>query len=212
MGRTGLRMIWRRCGRFCEEGAKVFQDMRMKGQATRRLEWTCSGITITMKTAFLQAMVLRRAEISRRWRVTLKDAPVYTALGNPDTLRFMIEPTLDRLFVAVREQPSAGWSPESRVRLVEAASRCALNPMITYFLAGEAALVSVVKEIPPCADFSETEILMSEGELLLALREIGREEITGFCEICSIEAPAKVAHHHRESMPTLCPFKAKART
>ena len=166
-----------------------------------------------MKTAFLHQMTLRRAEISRRWRQTLKDAPVFTALGNPDTLRYMIEPTLDRLFVVARERPAACWSPESspEVRLVEAASRCALNPMIAYFLAGEAAVVSVVKEIPPCAEFSETDLLVSEGQLLLALREIGRSEITGFCEICGIESPAKVATHHCESMPERCPFKARQR-
>lgn len=168
--------------------------------------------TVRMKAAFLHQLVLRRDETVRRWLHTLKEAPVYSALGNPETLRYMIGPTLDRLFMAVREHVADGWSPEAppaKVRLMEAASRCALNPMIGYYLAGEAALVSVVKEIAPCADFSETDLLVSESQLLTLLREMGRAEITGFCEICRVREPVKaMAGHTCSGLPETCPFKA----
>ncbi len=158
-----------------------------------------------MQTAFIHEMILRRSEISRRWRLTLRDGAYYTALGNPETLRYMIEPTLDRLF-GPTEPPRGSKAPQP-VRLMDEASRCALNPMIAFFLAGESALVAVVREIRPSPALPETQLLLSEGEMLERLREIGREEVRNFCEICGIEEPAAAAHGTCAGLPVKCPYK-----
>jgi hypothetical protein len=150
-------------------------------------------------------MILRRSEISRRWRLTLRDGAYYTALGNPETLRYMIEPTLDRLFSETREMRESKVTHP--VRLVDEASRCALNPMISFFLAGESALVAVVREIRPSPLLSETQLLISEGEMLERFREIGHEEVRSFCEICGIEEPAAAAHGSCAGLPAKCPYK-----
>jgi hypothetical protein len=166
-----------------------------------------------MKTAFLDELAQRRPEIVRRWRKGLKDTPRFSALGNPDTLRFMIEPVLDKLFSATRGRTHPPWSPQAPPsgRLVDATSRCALNPLIGFYLTGEAALGAVARELRPHAGLSESEILTSENELLVRLRKLGHQEITGFCEICRIKEPAATVAHQCASVPLECPFKAEAR-
>lgn len=163
-----------------------------------------------MKSAFLHELMGRRSEIAQRWRAALQDIPVHTALGNPDTLAFMIEPTLTELFRTAFERPSPSWMPQSppKVRLVESASRCALNPMIGYYLAGEAAVAFTVHGIMPRDDLSESDILISEGKLLALLRHLGRAEVTSFCEICLIETPSKATTRADATVPATCPFKA----
>jgi len=166
-----------------------------------------------MKCAFLQELVRRRAEIARHWRTMLKDAPAHTALGHPDTLAFMIEPTLTELFQRALQHPELSWTPQSPpvIRLVESVSRCALNPMIGYYLAGESAITRVVHEMRPFGDLTETDILSSEDELLALLRSLGRSDVTSFCEICLIETPTKATSKAGATVPTTCPFKAQKR-
>jgi len=166
-----------------------------------------------MNTAFLHELMPQQPEIVRRWRIGLKEMPSYTALGNPDTMMFLIAPTLQRLFTLAQAQPRPLWSPQSLplLQLVEAVSRCALNPMIGFYLAGEAALGFVVRSIPTREGLSESEILVYEGELLALLRGLGRADVTSFCEICLIEAPSSAASRQRATIPTSCPFKAAQR-
>jgi hypothetical protein len=166
-----------------------------------------------MKNAFIDEVARRRDEVRQRWRVALRHIPVHTALGNPDTLAFMIEPTLNRLFAAVSERREAPWLPAAlpEMRLVEAASRCGLNPMIAYFLAGESAIVAVTRSIRGCGTMTESEMLTAENELLATLRELGRGEITGFCGICQVKHPTEVTTHPSAAVPTDCPFKAQER-
>lgn len=166
-----------------------------------------------MNLAFLHELMPQQPEIARRWRTGLKDMPSYTALGNPDTMMFLIAPTLQRLFALAQERPEASWSPQAApmLQLVEAVSRCALNPMIGFYLAGEAALGFVVRSIPTGYGLSESDVLLYEGELLALLRGLGRDEVTSFCEICLIEAPSSVASRPRATIPTTCPFKAAQR-
>ncbi|MGC4074260.1 MAG: hypothetical protein QM760_17455 [Nibricoccus sp.] len=163
-----------------------------------------------MKSAFLQELLHHRAEITRRWRVALQEAPVYTALGNADTLAFLIEPTLNQLFDIARTRPEATWSPQMPPSslLVEPASRCAINPMIGYYLAGESALTGTVRGMRATDSMTETDILVSEGELLAILRSLGRVEITQFCEICRIEVPSTATARVSLTVPATCPFKA----
>lgn len=167
-----------------------------------------------MNRAFLQELSVRRAEVARRWKAHLKDARVYTALGNPDTLAFMIEPTLTQLFRNALERATPSWAPQSppRVRLVDSVSRCALNPMIGYYLAGEAAITAVIHEIPPNGLLTGSEILVSMEELLAFLRSLGKADVTGFCEICLIETPTSATTEKGGMVPLTCPFKATTHT
>jgi hypothetical protein len=188
---------------------QVFQELRMKGQQVHRQ----GGLTVlksaVMKPAFLQELLNRRPEIAARWRTALKEAPVYTALGNPETMAFMITPTLNELFRMATDRPVPPWAPQSppTLKLVESVSRCALNPMIGYYLAGESALTAIVRSVRPTDGLTETDILVSENELLALLRAMGRAEVTSFCEICLIQAPAAVAVKASAAIPAVCPFK-----
>ena len=167
-----------------------------------------------MTKGFLLQLTLRRAEIARRWEQALRGVPARTALANPDTLRFMIEPVLTQLLTEAETAGETAWSPHSppRERLLERVSSCALNPMIGFYFAGETALAAVARSLPVGPELSESELLTSECELLAALRRLGREDVTRFCEICLIEAPASAARAGEPAtMPTVCPFKA-ART
>jgi hypothetical protein len=166
-----------------------------------------------MKNAFIDEVARRRDEVRQRWRAALRHIPVHTALGNPDTLAFMIDPTLNRLFAAVNERRDAPWLPTAlpETRLVEAASRCGLNPMIAYFLSGESAIVAVTRSIRSCGTMTESEMLTAENELLATLRELGRGEITGFCGICQVKHPTAVSTHPSAAVPADCPFKAQER-
>jgi hypothetical protein len=166
-----------------------------------------------MKSAFLQDVMKQRAEIARHWRHVLRETPVHTALANPDTLAFMIEPTLTGLFQRALQNPGPSWKPQAppAVKLVDAVSRCALNPMIGYYLAGEAAITRVARRMNPHGDLTESDILAAESELLALLREIGRSEVTSFCEICLIETPVSASAKASHTMPATCPFKAGQR-
>lgn len=88
-------------------------------------------------------------------------------------------------------------------------SSCGLNPYIGYFLAGEAALVGVIKMIEPTPELSENDILCAETELLFAFRGLGHREVNAFCEICQIEKPS-ATHGSGCTLPEACPYKNKA--
>ncbi len=168
----------------------------------------------SMKAAFLRTLNRRRALIKQRWRAVLEHAPTRTPLANPQLLAYLIDDTLDELLPGPTQgaAPPSSRHPDSLVELHDAAKvflsscRCGLNPYIGFFLAGEAALVSVIREIEPTEQLTEHEILAAETKLLFALRVIGHRDVNAFCEVCRVEHPAAMSPGI-SSLPLNCPFK-----
>ncbi len=170
-----------------------------------------------MKRAFLRTLNRRRALIKQRWRAVLEHAPTRTPLANPELLAYMIDDTLDELLSGslsdsatppVRHHDGGEFDPHDAAKaLVLSSCRCGLNPYIGFFLAGESALVSVIREIEPIGQMSEHDILAAETQLLFALRVIGHRDVNSFCEVCRIEHPA-AASPGVASLPENCPFKS----
>ena len=166
-----------------------------------------------MKRAFLDALATQREVILQLWRDTLHQAPVNTALANPDILMFKMDDTLNELFSMGRSRSLPAWLAEHppSTPLIDKACCCGLNPLLAYFLAGESAMTATVRRLKAGPDLSETEILKCLGQLVFALHVLGHREINSFCEICLIESPSTAARRAGANVPALCPYKASTR-
>jgi hypothetical protein len=166
-----------------------------------------------MKRAFLDALGARRAVIKHLWEAVLRQAPVHTPLGHPDTLIYMMDETLDRLFSLTRSRSTPEWLAEHPLigPPIGKSCRCALNPLLTYFFAAESALVATIRLLKPCPEFSEHDILVSESQLLFSLHVLGHQEMNAFCEVCQIEIPSANGSNPSAAVPSFCPFKAELR-
>ncbi|HEU5080038.1 MAG TPA: hypothetical protein VFT72_12565 [Opitutaceae bacterium] len=145
-----------------------------------------------MKRAFLHALKRRRALITQRWRNLLEQLPTRSALGKPELLAYMIDDTLDELFEpeAYQSEDFQGCiQPATTTHKPPTHCRCGVNPYIAFFLAGEAAIVSVVRELVETRQLSEHGILFAESELLFFLRVLAHRDINGFCEVCRLQHP-----------------------
>lgn len=165
---------------------------------------------ILMKRAFLTALQASRETIKELWRANLRKVPLHTPLANPDLLAFMMDESLDEVLPSPSRIESsrpqrADWSATSE--LAKQGQCCGLNPYIAYFLAGEAALVAVIRGIEPGPRLSENDILTSETELLFSFRVASHREINAFCEICQISSPSAGSTDHYTRLPDACPFK-----
>lgn len=161
-----------------------------------------------MKRAFLRALLARRAAIKLSWRAALQHAPTHTPLANPDLLAYMIDKTLDELLLTINYPLSStnGSDSTTMSTLTRTPFGCGLNPYIGYFLAGESALVSVIRTVEPHAHLTENDILGGEIELLFAFRVLSHRDVNAFCEICRIEHPAEL-QGEPSVLPKNCPFK-----
>lgn len=142
-----------------------------------------------MKRAFLNALRRRRALIKQRWRNLLEQTPVRTALGNPELLAYLIDDTLNELLASetyLSEDVSNHEHFAEPAHKPAGNCRCGANPYIGFFLTGEAALVSVIRELLETKELNEHGILTAETEMLFALRVRAHRDVDGFCEICQI--------------------------
>lgn len=165
-----------------------------------------------MKQSFLKSVMARRSTIKQRWLGYLRQAPARTPLANPELLAYMMNETLTELFAmkSATSAPNLEIDRTTTTVLARTACRCGLNPYIGYFLAGEAALVSVIREMKPSSCLTENDILRCETELLFSLRVLGHQEVDAFCIICRIEHPSSDSPCNSASLPSDCPFKESA--
>ena len=57
-----------------------------------------------MDERMLDALTTQRPDIQRRWETLLRVEPVNSPLGDPESLKHMIDYTLDTLFAALKTQ------------------------------------------------------------------------------------------------------------
>ena len=145
-----------------------------------------------MKQGYLEALDGHRADIRRTWEILLRAAPATTPLGLPDTLVFLMDESLEQLFSLFRSRSTHQWLTRHppAARSVGISCHCRLNPLINYFIAGQAALAFVAQTVPRSQHhLDDPEATGCVDELLLTFRFLAHREMHAFCEVCQ-HAPA----------------------
>lgn len=128
------------------------------------------------------ALRKRRPQIRARWEALLRLERPQTPLGNPDTLVFMFDQTLDEVLAAMPARPAGVVRPRAECQ-------CDCNPMRVYFPALEQALLEalvLVQSEQPALTVSER--VDAVTELCATLRRMARREIAAFDGLCQQKA------------------------
>ena len=166
-----------------------------------------------MKLGYLEALDGHRAEIKRKWEVLLRAAPAMTPLGNPDTLVFLMDDSLQQLFSLLRSRSAHPWLPghAAAARTFGMTCHCRLNPLINYFIAGEAALAFAAQTVPRSQHHLDDLVATTcVDELLLTFRFLAHREINAFCEVCQYSPPNARNGTNGVHNKTVCPLPARA--
>lgn len=133
-----------------------------------------------MKIDLENALRARRAQIRARWQEILFVEPVNTPLGNPSTLVFLLDETLDAVFAALHRGPFTR-------PVIAPECACGRNPFLSYFRSGTQALfealVLIQAEIP---NLDPAERDTSFVELRCVINRLARQEIDGFGSLCKL--------------------------
>lgn len=129
----------------------------------------CAG----MQPAIIRVLAERRPCLRRRWEAALRAGRVSSPLANPDTLVFMMDWTLDRVFAALENDGGPARPGGDRQSLCP----CGLNPLLAYFEALETVLLA---ELPPGPDETEP----ARSALRGAVARVADREIAAFCAVC----------------------------
>ena len=139
------------------------------------------------------------------WEVLLRAEPPASALGNPDTLVFMMDRTLDAFFAAALSPTPRRWLARhpGLCESLGATCPCRRNPLLRYFVTGEEAILAIAGQglarMEPRLE-DEDQIL---AQVHLTFHYLAQSELQTFCDLCS----ARCAHSctmagHRKG-PTL---------
>ncbi len=140
----------------------------------------------------LNALWAQRRAICDRWENLLRAERVITPLGQPDTLVFLMDWTLDEIFGELR-------NPLTRRRGArigrEAAARnscpCGQNPLLAYFVVAERVLLeALVLTQNSFPGLPVAECQMAQEEMHQVVHEVGQREIAAFCGVCQHRGPA----------------------
>lgn len=158
-----------------------------------------------MKKAYLEALESHRAEIKRKWELLLRAAPATTPLGNPDTLVYLMDESLVQLFSLFRSRSAHSWLSRHppATRLIGMNCHCRLNPLINYFIAGQAAVAFAAQSVPRSKhNLDDVTATACVDELLVTFRMLAHREIHAFCEVCQ-HSPANA---HTAEAKAVCPL------
>ena len=162
-----------------------------------------------MKKAYLEALAGHRAEIKRKWEVLLRAAPATTPLGNPDTLVYLMDESIHQLLTLFHSRSAHQWLSRHppATRLIGTSCHCRLNPLINYFIAGQAALAFVAQTIPRTQhQLDEVAASACIDELLLTFRFLAHREIHAFCEVCQYSPVNAHAAGNGSGGKPVCPL------
>jgi hypothetical protein len=131
-----------------------------------------------MKESLRCALQKRRPQIRARWEALLRLERPQTPLGNPDTLVFMFDQTLDEVLAALPARPAGVVRPRPECE-------CNCNPMRVYFPALEQALLeALVLAQTEQPALTAGERVDAVTELCATLRRMARREIAAFDGLC----------------------------
>ncbi len=143
-----------------------------------------AGIVPAMNGQSRQALVDLRPMIKTCWEVLLRAEPPRSALGNPDTLVFMMDRTLDAFFEALGSPGARRWLAKYPLlcETLETSCPCMRNPLLPYYVSGEQALLAVAAEALPEATSKAREALLEE--VRVAYHYHAQRELQNFCDLC----------------------------
>jgi hypothetical protein len=139
-----------------------------------------------MRPQFLQALGELRPMIKTCWEVLLRAEPATSPLGNPDTLVFMMDRTLDTFFTSTHSPAPRRWLARHPLlcRSLNDTCPCQRNPLLHYFVSGEQALLAIAGQAltEVAAAPEEEERILSEVQL--NFHYLAQHELQIFCDLC----------------------------
>ncbi len=140
-----------------------------------------------MKRPSLEALAGLRPMIKTCWEVLLRAEPPVSPLGNPDTLVFMMDRTLDAFFTALTSPTPRRWLARYPLLCEPLAKTCpcARNPLLHYYDSGEQAVLAVAaKGLPGRLAAGPATVGRVLSEAQLAFHYLAQYEIQNFCDLC----------------------------
>ncbi len=142
-----------------------------------------------MHESTLLALREMRPTLRKKWEILLRKEPISSPLASPDSLVFLMDWTLDRLFEALRTSShrrrtrstkvSQGYVPPVEI------CPCGMNPLLAYFSTAEKSLIDAVfLANSPLPAMSPGERQACITEIQLALHRVAHAEIQTFCAVC----------------------------
>jgi hypothetical protein len=140
-----------------------------------------------MRRPFLQTLTGLRPMIKTCWEVLLRAEPPTSALGNPDTLVFMMDQTLNAYFTALRSPTPRRWLAHHPLLCgtLNETCPCGRNPLLHYFVSGEEAVVAIAAKA--LGDQSDPPTLKEDrllSEVQLTFHYLAQHELQVFCDLC----------------------------
>jgi hypothetical protein len=118
------------------------------------------------------------------WEVLLRAEHPASALGNPDTLVFMMDRTLDAFYTALLSPTPRRWLAHHSLlcgSLVDTCP-CGRNPLLHYFVSGEQAILAIAAKALPETSTEALEQLLCEVQL--TFHYLAQHELQNFCDLC----------------------------
>ncbi len=148
-----------------------------------------------MQERELQALLTQRRTIRQRWELLLRKEPVLSPLGRPETLVYMMDWTLDRLFEQLKKAKARSAKTAKSQPCQDPAENCAcgMNPLLAYFRTLRTAVVETLLTLsaPTGHDTQVTQVVA-------VINNIAQSEIDTLCAVC----------RHRETQRTTQPQSA----
>ena len=139
-----------------------------------------------MRRQFLQALAELRPMIKTCWEVLLRAETAASPLGNPDTLVFMMDRTLDSFFSAIRSPAPRRWLARYPMlcRSLNDTCPCERNPLLHYFVSGEHAVLAIAGQVLTDAGTGPEEEKRILSDVQMAFHYLAQYELQTFCDLC----------------------------
>lgn len=145
-----------------------------------------------MKTKLAQELHARIGKLRSRWETLLRIEPVNSPLAHPDAMVHLIPESLGEVLHDAARQAAPVSLAEARAPLP--ACQCGHNPYLSFFTAGEQALVEAAVLVQ--AEMPENERRQSDvAAVIQAVRQKARCEIDTFCTVCTHREKAAKCRH-----------------
>lgn len=140
-----------------------------------------------MNPRFLRQVAQLRPMIKTCWEVLLRAEPPLNPLGNPDTLVYMMDCTLDEIFAGAHTAGPRRWLSQRPLLCQPFAETCPCgrNPLYRYYESGEQALLAIAgRAAAGFAGFTAAERREYLAELRLTFVYFAQRELQNFCDLC----------------------------
>jgi hypothetical protein len=139
-----------------------------------------------MRRHFLQAFAELRPMVKTCWEVLLRAEPATSPLGNPDTLVFMMDRTLDAFFTSIQSPAPRRWLARYPLlcRPLNDTCPCTRNPLLRYYVSGEHALLAIAGQTVTDMAVGPEEEARILSEVQLAFHYQAQYELQTFCDLC----------------------------